>query len=419
MMIIETMRLSRSGLLLGTLLAVIAALCQPEAAFAQQTNGKIPKWGNPPTLVDSVIAENASGNVGVGTATPVVRLDVTGRIHVSGACGGAIPNLQGAYLSWNQWCGNGETDLINHQGGGSGGFGFHNTSDGSTLSALMRIKGTGQVGIGTTEPLARLHVGAGAAPITTSGAALVVQDGTDTSLVVKSTLGGELFFFQNDGGGAIGTASSHPLTFKTVNLDRIWIDTSGKVGIGAASPSAKFHVAGTATVTGATSTGALTVGGTISSGTINVTGDVSATGIIHARYQDLAEWVPARLAMPAGTVVVLDPEQSNQVMPSARSYDTRVAGVISAQPGVLLGEAGAGKVMVATTGRVRVKVDATNGSIRVGDLLVTSDREGIAMRSKPLDLGGTPIHRPGTLIGKALEPLAKGVGEILVLLSLQ
>lgn len=75
--------------------------------------------------------------------------------------------------------------------------------------------------------------------------------------------------------------------------------------------------------------------------------------------------------------------------------------------------------MVATTGRVRVKVDASNGPIRVGDLLVTSDKEGIAMRSQPLDLGGTPIHRPGTLIGKALEPLEKGVGEILVLLSLQ
>jgi hypothetical protein len=86
---------------------------------------------------------------------------------------------------------------------------------------------------------------------------------------------------------------------------------------------------------------------------------------------------------------------------------------------VILGEGGSGKVMVATTGRVRVKVDATKAPIRVGDLLVTSDQEGIAMRSQPLDLGGTPIHRPGTLIGKALEPLERGVGEILVLLSLQ
>jgi hypothetical protein len=50
---------------------------------------------------------------------------------------------------------------------------------------------------------------------------------------------------------------------------------------------------------------------------------------------------------------------------------------------------------------------------------VTSDVEGVAMKSVPVDLGGTQIHRPGTIIGKALEALDKGTGEILVLLSLQ
>jgi hypothetical protein len=74
---------------------------------------------------------------------------------------------------------------------------------------------------------------------------------------------------------------------------------------------------------------------------------------------------------------------------------------------------------VATTGRVKVRVDATRGAIRVGDLLVTGETPGVAMRSQPLELSGVPIHRPGTLIGKALEPLEKGTGEILVLLSLQ
>jgi hypothetical protein len=169
------------------------------------------------------------------------------------------------------------------------------------------------------------------------------------------------------------------------------INGSGNVGIGTANPSTKLHV----------------------------DGNVTVTGNIAAKYQDVAEWVPARRSMPAGTVVVLDTEQSNKVLASFQAYDTRVAGVISASPGVILGEAGDGKLMVATTGRVKVKVDATRGPIHVGDLLVTSDKEGIAMRSEPLRLGGTPIHRPGTLIGKALEPLEKGVGEILVLLSLQ
>ena len=66
-----------------------------------------------------------------------------------------------------------------------------------------------------------------------------------------------------------------------------------------------------------------------------------------------------------------------------------------------------------------MKVDATRAPIQIGDLLVTSDTPGLAMKSKPIAISGRRIHSPGTLIGKALEPLARGKGEILVLLSLQ
>jgi hypothetical protein len=93
--------------------------------------------------------------------------------------------------------------------------------------------------------------------------------------------------------------------------------------------------------------------------------------------------------------------------------------VISAQPGIALGESGENKLLVATTGRVKIKVEATKAPIQIGDLLVTSEKEGIAMKSDPIDVGGVKIHRPGTIIGKALESLASGRGEILVLLSLQ
>jgi hypothetical protein len=41
------------------------------------------------------------------------------------------------------------------------------------------------------------------------------------------------------------------------------------------------------------------------------------------------------------------------------------------------------------------------------------------MKSQPIEIGGRRMHAPGTIIGKALEPLAGGTGEILVLLSLQ
>jgi hypothetical protein len=153
-------------------------------------------------------------------------------------------------------------------------------------------------------------------------------------------------------------------------------------------------------------------------GNAHFEGNVTGTSI-RANYQDVAEWVPSATDLDPGTVVVLSRDRSNAVSPATSSYDSTVAGVVSAQPGVILGEGGADKEMVATTGRVRVKVDATRGPIAIGDLLVTSDRRGYAMRSEPLDLGGVAIHRPGTIIGKALEALPGGEGEILVLLSLQ
>jgi len=166
---------------------------------------------------------------------------------------------------------------------------------------------------------------------------------------------------------------------------------SGNVGIGTTSPNNKLHVAGSITV----------------------------DGNINAKYQDVAEWVESSQELAAGTVVVLDSEKNNQVVASTQSYDSRVAGVISKQPGIALGDRGEGRVLVAATGRVKVKVDATNGPIKIGDLLVTSDKGGFAMKSMPVEFGGVRMHRPGTLIGKALEPLANGTGEILVLLSLQ
>ena len=176
----------------------------------------------------------------------------------------------------------------------------------------------------------------------------------------------------------------------------------------------------------ANSDAALATVATVSSGTtkLQVFGDAIFTGRvtgtnIQAQYQDLAEWVPARQRLMPGTVVVLDLDRGNAVAASFQPYDTAVAGVVSEKPGLLLGEAGEGKAMVATTGRVKVRVDASRGAIRVGDLLVTSELEGVAMRSEPLDVAGFKLHRPGTLIGKALEPLQSGQGEILVLLSLQ
>ena len=68
---------------------------------------------------------------------------------------------------------------------------------------------------------------------------------------------------------------------------------------------------------------------------------------------------------------------------------------------------------------VRVKADAIYGSIKAGDLLTTSATKGHAMKAYSVNLGGVEIYRPGTIIGKAMEPLNSGTGLIEVFVTLQ
>jgi len=72
-------------------------------------------------------------------------------------------------------------------------------------------------------------------------------------------------------------------------------------------------------------------------------------------------------------------------------------------------------------GLARVKVDATLGAVKVGDLLTSSSTSGYAVRA---DLavrqqGSSAAYVPGTIIGKALEPLQAGKGLIWALIDLQ
>jgi hypothetical protein len=260
---------------------------------------------------------------------------------------------------------------------------------------------SGKIGVGTSHPSSALHVFTN-----TAADGLLIEGSNNPSAALKSN-------GSNRGYLAVATTAGSYFTNSSV-YDLILRSETGMILIGQ-------YAGQTTPVTLAIANGHVGIGTLPSTTyTLDVAGTIHAAQVIGATYgQDVAEWVPTTTKMSPGTVVVVQRGAKNTVIPSAAAYATSVAGVVSERPGLILGESSESKAMIATTGRVKVHVDASSGAIEAGDLLVTSGKSGVAMKSQPVDLGGVKIHRPGTLIGKALESLSCGEGDILVLLSLQ
>ena len=162
---------------------------------------------------------------------------------------------------------------------------------------------------------------------------------------------------------------------------------------------------------------------------LGVRGYIRASGTIETRAFDLAEWIKTSdPAVSAGDVVVIDPAAAESVKKSDAPGSVLLAGVISTDPGLLLGyhEKGSSDPIGATdremeergfrrlalAGRVPCRVSAENGPIEPGDLLVTSSTPGHAMKA--------PANpKVGSVLGKALGPLTSGRGTITVLVMLQ
>jgi hypothetical protein len=418
-----------------------------------------------------------TGNVGVGTTSPQARLDVP-IADVNTSLGGStgqyalrLGNIDQtvnnfSVINFDDTAGNTApsalfgVQFVDHANNyGSFVFG---TRSASGFSEKMRIQSAGNVGVGTASPAAKLDIAGGGD-----------NDGTGDQydIALQYRLGGyrHRISSRHNAGAQAGNAIDFYVWSQGVNAltdigtrHVMTLDGNGNVGIGTKTPAtAKLVISGASGAPGldlastdqyaelrvvrnslgsldkdlylqfqagagsnlhlySNNTETLTLaGGNVSApGNLSVVGTITGGNIV-AKYQDVAEWVPSTQKLAAGTVVVLDTERTNHVVASAAAYDTKVAGVVSTRPGIALGEGGEGRLLVATTGRVRVKVDATRSAIHVGDLLVTSEMEGVAMKSEPVLIGGRSMHAPGTILGKALEPLPGGVGEILVLLSLQ
>jgi hypothetical protein len=321
-------------------------------------------------LLDTPIY-SVGGNVGYGTTNPLSQMHLAGLeprmfVHYTGP---AAAGVKGALWFFHNRGGDnaieqlGRIEGIAENAFSNGGFRFVTRANSDV--EVMRFISNGNIGIGTDSP----------------GAFRMFVNATGDSIArFRTNGGGGQALDISHSSGTVRLSATGGLGFVTSGVERLRIDSNGNV---------------------------------------SATGDVTVNGNIAAKYQDVAEWVPAVEPLEPGTLVVIDQKKTNHVAAATTSYDGRVAGAVSPQPGLILGEPGEGKVLVAQSGRVRVKADARFGAIRPGDLLVSSPTKGHVMRSRPVKIGGAEVHRPGTVVGKALEALAKGQGDILVLLTLQ
>jgi len=215
---------------------------KPNFAIDRSTNDQA--YGADPsalTYVNSLVIDGGTGAVGIGTTTPIGRLQVksdtnAGSLVVSGT-GGAAVNLYNP------------SGFVSINSGGVAG-----TTISDTSGEVLRVE-AGKVGIGTTSPSGKLHV--------TGTDPLVAYLG-DTSVTQYDNI----VFNTNSGNAQIwkaGTAYTGYGGASALNLynsngaialhpggtqNAMFLGTNGRVGIGTTSPAATLDDAGDLRVAG-------------------------------------------------------------------------------------------------------------------------------------------------------------------------
>ena len=191
---------------------------------------------------------NSSGNVGIGTTSPDVKLEVIDASPTNGIiadfvnstnAGGTIAAIKLSNAD-SEAC-----DVVlgaNRVGANFGSDFFISLSDSvdGSNQERFRITESGNVGIGTTAPSYPFEVNGGT--LNTIANFKSADAGAYISFSDNSTTSGEYV--------QIG-ASGDGMVIRTGNAQAVNIASGGNVGIGTTSPSQKLHVSGNARVTGA------------------------------------------------------------------------------------------------------------------------------------------------------------------------
>lgn len=368
------------------------------------TANTVPVFASSSSITNSPIAVSGS-NVGIGTTAPTAPLQVIGDIVVGQNNDGGTNQL---YNLWIKTQGANTNNDYSSSLTSVAGDGVQPANsalqireqnwNGSTYvqSPVATFVNNGNVGIGTTVPAATLQVSSS----TSTPASMVLGNG-------NTGTGGNTFlsFYLSAISGGYATiqaAQSAGSSWGNLVLN----PSAGNVGIGTTSPAYNLDVAGAIH----TSTALYLPDGTKQT--------TAWTGVLcGGDYAEAMNAVGAKKFYQPGDVLVLSADGRGAVAKAQEPYSTLVAGIYATKPGVIGRRESlpkdADEVPMAMVGVVPTKVSSENGSIRLGDLLVTSSTPGYAMK-------GTDRNRMlGAVIGKAMGSLDSGEGVIEVLVTLQ
>jgi hypothetical protein len=196
----------------------------------------------------------------------------------------------------------------------------------------------------------------------------------------------------NTGGAIVARDSNGDFSARIITAAMSTAITVGVSGTGLSGTSVTYDGSGAKSITINSNATSANTGGAIIARDSN--GDFSArimNGLAtSANYADLAEKYLPDAEYAPGTVLIFGGDK--EVTSSILANDRKVAGVISTNPGHMMNSGLEGGVYIALTGRVPCRVI---GTIKKGDLMVTSDIPGVAMANND--------PKMGTVIGKALE----------------